>query len=120
MADVIGHLEVEQLLSKLTELKGELGEEVDALNGASQPVTLDQQSVGRVSRGDALQQQNMALANLQQCQERIRQIDDALKKIDSDDYGFCESCGEPISFERLQVRPESTLCIRCQTIQEQQ
>lgn len=111
--------EIEQLLDQLTDLRSELYDEVISLKHVSEPVELDQQAVGRVSRGDALQQQNMAKANLGQCQERIRQVEDALHKIDAEEYGICEECGEPISMQRLHAQPETPYCIKCQTLQEQ-
>ncbi len=48
----------------------------------------------------------------------LKKIDHALKKIDDGSYGICESCAEPISVERLEARPEATLCIRCKETQE--
>ncbi len=39
------------------------------------------------------------------------QIDDALKRMDADDYGTCERCGEVIAFERLEAIPYATLCL---------
>lgn len=49
----------------------------------------------------------------------IRKIDDSLKKIDSDDYGFCEGCGIEIGLRRLEARPTATKCIDCKTLDEQ-
>ncbi|MCP4598817.1 TraR/DksA family transcriptional regulator [Neptuniibacter sp.] len=119
MTDFIDDVQVEQLLDKLHKLKHELDDEVDSLKHTAEPVKLDQQAFGRVSRGEALQQQNMAKANLGQCQERIRQVEEALRKIDSEDYGYCDSCGDEISLARLHAKPESPLCIGCQEQQEQ-
>jgi DnaK suppressor protein len=48
----------------------------------------------------------------------LKKIDHALKKIDEGNFGICEKCAEPISFERLEARPETTLCIRCKESQE--
>lgn len=114
MADFIDETQVETLLKQLNQLRDELGQEATALQHASEPVNLDQQAFGRVSRGDALQQQSMAKANLRQCQERIQLIEEALQKIDNEEYGFCEGCGELISFARLSARPESLYCLKCQ------
>ncbi len=41
-----------------------------------------------------------------------------MKKIDSGEFGTCESCEEPISIKRLEARPVTTLCIRCKEEQE--
>jgi DnaK suppressor protein len=48
----------------------------------------------------------------------LDKIDQALKRIDDESFGQCESCEEPISVKRLEARPETTLCIRCKEDQE--
>ncbi len=48
----------------------------------------------------------------------IKKIDQALKDIESGDYGFCESCGVDIGIRRLEARPTATLCIDCKTLDE--
>ncbi len=48
----------------------------------------------------------------------ICDIDRALRKMDSVDYGFCEECGEEIGLARLLARPTATLCIHCQAARE--
>ncbi len=48
----------------------------------------------------------------------IKKIDDALKDIESGDYGFCETCGIEIGIRRLEARPTATLCIDCKTLDE--
>jgi DnaK suppressor protein len=48
----------------------------------------------------------------------IKKIDDALKEIESGDYGFCESCGIEIGIRRLEARPTASLCIDCKTLDE--
>jgi DnaK suppressor protein len=42
-------------------------------------------------------------------------IDEALERIDSGDFGICESCGSDIGVKRLEARPVTTLCIDCKT-----
>lgn len=48
----------------------------------------------------------------------LNKINDTLALIDSDDYGFCETCGSEIGLPRLDARPTATLCIDCKTVQE--
>jgi len=48
----------------------------------------------------------------------IKKIVKALHRIDSGDYGYCDSCGDEISIKRLQARPESRLCLECQSTKE--
>ncbi len=48
----------------------------------------------------------------------IKKIDEALEKIDNQEYGYCESCGVEIGIRRLEARPTATLCIDCKTLDE--
>ncbi len=48
----------------------------------------------------------------------IKKIEEALKEIESGDYGYCESCGIEIGIRRLEARPTATLCIDCKTLEE--
>ena len=81
--------------------------------GKRKPVGLDQQSVGRLSRQDALQQQAMAKAQDARRLMEIRKIDAALQRIDGGDYGLCEACGEMIAVRRLEIDPTALLCVNC-------
>ena len=78
------------------------------------PVELDQQSVGRLSRMDAIQQQSMDLAREERRRERIAILTAALRRLDDDEFGFCLACGEDISIQRLEIDPAVTLCVDCQ------
>ncbi|HJN03563.1 MAG TPA: TraR/DksA C4-type zinc finger protein [Alphaproteobacteria bacterium] len=80
---------------------------------ARAPVQLDQQTVGRLSRMDAMQVQAMDRAQEARRQTRIRMIDDALKRIESGDFGACVSCGEEILPARLEGDPAVPVCIDC-------
>ena len=92
-------------------------EELRALSaGASEarkPVELDQQSVGRLSRQDALQQQAMANAQDSRRIAELRKIDAALKRVDEGEYGFCAECGEAIAPKRLEIDLTATRCAPC-------
>ena len=77
------------------------------------PVELDQQSVGRLSRMDAIQKQNMELATEKRRQIRMQVIGSALKRIESGEFGFCVICDEEISPQRLEFDPAISCCISC-------
>ncbi len=77
------------------------------------PVELDQQSVGRLSRMDALQVQAMAQETERRRQARIQAIAAALKRIEDGDYGFCVACDEEIAAKRLDLDPAVPTCIDC-------
>ena len=77
------------------------------------PVALDQTSVGRVSRMDAMQGQAMAMASERRRHEEARRIEAAIKRIDEGEYGYCIACGEEIAPKRLAADPTVATCIAC-------
>ena len=97
------------LRARLAELDG-----LEAANAEDRAVVeLDQQSVGRLSRMDAMQRQAMAQeTQRRRAQERVR-IAAALKRIEEDEYGWCAKCGEEIAPKRLDVDPTAALCADC-------
>ncbi len=99
----------EALLAKREELK-----QLDESSAAdSATVELDQQKVGRLSRMDALQAQEMALATKRRREIEHGRIDAALKRLDDDTYGECLGCGEEIGEKRLALDPATPTCIDC-------
>jgi len=77
------------------------------------PVELDQQSVGRLSRMDAMQLQAMAEATERQRRQQIARIDAALARLDDGSWGDCVVCGEPIEEKRLANDPAVPTCLAC-------
>ncbi|CAA9590744.1 MAG: hypothetical protein AVDCRST_MAG18-5157 [uncultured Thermomicrobiales bacterium] len=64
------------------------------------------------------QQRNLALiANLQ---DRMRDVVRSLERLDEGTYGTCERCQKPIAPERLEALPFATLCIACQSLEDNQ
>ena len=106
--------------AELAALRAALVTRLEALHAASEttadnrrPVELDQTSVGRLSRMDAMQGQAMALATERRRHDEARRVEAAIKRIDEGEYGACISCGEEISAKRLGVDPIIPTCIRC-------
>ncbi|MES0882098.1 TraR/DksA family transcriptional regulator [Roseibium sp. SCP14] len=97
----------------LLDLKQELEELSEISEDARATVTLDQQSVGRLSRMDALQGQAMAQAAERQRRADIQKISAALQRLDDGEYGYCVECGDEIADKRLEVDPAAAFCINC-------
>ena len=114
----LNSVEIAELHNELKIQKENLQQTLDQAKQSSETVELDQQAFGRVSRGDALQQQSMAIASLSQCQHRLREVLKALARIESEDYGFCLHCDNPIGYPRLKARPETPFCLGCQSKRE--
>ena len=85
---------------------------------STETVELDQASVGRVSRMDAMQSQSMAVETTRLRQQQLRKISTALALIASGDYGYCSICDEEINPKRLEIDPASTMCVPCASKQE--
>jgi DnaK suppressor protein len=68
----------------------------------------------------ASQESDMALELRNRDRERklIKKIEQTIRNIENDEYGYCEQCGEEIGLNRLQARPTATLCIDCKTLDE--
>lgn len=99
--------------SRLLQLQEEL-EAIASINAqSSDTVELDQAKVGRLSRMDAMQAQAMSQASGRRRELMLKKIAAALARIESDEYGFCQSCDELIAEKRLEIDPTALLCIDC-------
>lgn len=76
-------------------------------------VQLDQQSVGRLSRMDAMQAQSMALATEERRFAERARVLAALRRIETGDFGYCLNCDEEIAPRRLEIDPAVPLCLDC-------
>jgi RNA polymerase-binding transcription factor len=98
--------QLERELVEITDLR-------NASEASRAPVVLDQQSIGRLSRMDAMQGQAMAQASERRRQQRVVMIKAALDRMEQDEYGFCQTCGDEISDGRLKADPTVTRCVDC-------
>jgi len=85
----------------------------DGAIDAARIVELDQTRVGRLSRMDAMQAQAMSIESNRRRDERIRNIQSALARLELGDYGDCTECGEPVDPRRLDADPAAAMCIAC-------
>jgi DnaK suppressor protein len=65
-----------------------------------------------VEDGDARMSASVDLVQLQRQEEELREIRHARDRMRSGDYGRCETCDEPIAFERLKIRPAARFCLQ--------
>lgn len=98
---------------RLETLRAELEAADEAGRDSRNTVELDQTSVGRVSRVDALQGQQIALATQRQRALQLHRIRAALQRLDDGEFGICLECDEPIAEKRLRFDPSVPTCIRC-------
>ena len=70
-------------------------------------------SIGRLSRMDALQNQQMALELKRRQENQLLRIKNAIKRMDKGQYGLCGKCKKSINEERLEIFPDTFTCINC-------
>ncbi|MBW6488633.1 TraR/DksA family transcriptional regulator [Sulfurimonas sp.] len=100
---------------KLENLKSEVEGGIASLKERTKPVSPDV-SLGRLTRQEAMQEQNMSLENLRQAEIRLKKINSALNRIHNKTFGECIDCGDDIAKERLEIMPENGLCIECASV----
>ncbi|MDX1581153.1 MAG: TraR/DksA C4-type zinc finger protein [Alphaproteobacteria bacterium] len=110
MSDEIDLAEMERLLLKEQE---ELLALSTGARESRDAVKLDQQSVGRLSRMDAMQGQAMAQETERRRRQRLQRIDAALARLRNDEFGFCAKCDDEIDAKRLAFDPTTPFCAAC-------
>ena len=107
------NLDVAKFKALLLNRQEELQEIESTGNAAAETVELDQSRMGRLSRMDALQGQEMSKETKRRRELELQKIGSALHKIEAGEYGYCIRCDELISQRRLEVDPSASLCIEC-------
>jgi len=96
----------------LQNLRKEIKEYLESSKDASETVHLDT-AIGRLSRMDAMQDQQMALELRRRRELQLQRITAAFERMSLGTYGQCLSCKQPISEERLELSPDAPLCVKC-------
>ncbi len=105
--------QMEQIRQELLRALGKLERSLKISGESARPRDLEQDTVGRLSRIDAIQNAGL-LQNLQERERaQLRQIVEALRRIEAGTYGACNACGGTIPWERLMVFPETLACSAC-------
>ncbi|MFQ5598554.1 MAG: TraR/DksA family transcriptional regulator [Nitrospiria bacterium] len=104
---------------KLLTLREELLALEESDKDGAKPVALDQSRVGRLSRMDALQMQEMSKEAKRRRAIQLQRIEGALQRIERGRFGLCIKCEEVIQAKRLAFDPTAFLCIGCARENEQ-
>ena len=110
---MLNDAEIDQFRLRLLARRGELEETARASAAARKPVELDQSKVGRLSRMDAMQVQAMAVETERRRANELLRIAATLKRIETDEFGYCLRCDEAIDPKRLAFDAAAPLCIDC-------
>ena len=103
----------------LVKLRDELMEAEQSWSDETGTVELDQTRIGRLTRMDAIQSQQMALEAQRRRKILIRKIDAAWQRLESGDFGICSYCDTTIETERLEFDPTTVFCSECASTQDE-
>src|SRR5215472_7659190 len=105
----------EHLQETKTKLTGEIDSELRAEREGNKDEGMDTYDLASEERDREI---NFILSDRERV--KIKQIDDALDRIDDGSYGVCDSCGLEIAEERLDAMPFTRLCRDCQQDMERE
>jgi DnaK suppressor protein len=106
-------IDFERTKARLAELKEQIETESRQSASSREALELDQQSVGRLSRMDAMQNQAMAEAQERKRRNQLVRIELAMRRLKEGEYGSCRECGEEIAEGRLIADPMAECCVGC-------
>jgi DnaK suppressor protein len=78
-----------------------------------------EQAADAMDQVQAAEAREFAIRNLDRSARRLREIEDALRRLESGGYGTCANCEEEIGLKRLRAVPWTQLCLKCQEIADQ-
>lgn len=101
-----------QLKIKIEETIKDTEFKIGQLEEVAKPVA-PENSIGRVSRMDAINNKSVGEAALRMAKRKLVNLKHALANIDSEGFGLCRQCKQPIPPARLIFMPQSPYCVRC-------
>lgn len=104
--------QMDQYKQALLQRRASIDAQFEQTEEMAQPVEPDP-AIGRLTRQDAMQQQQLTLETRRRLELQKTQIKTALRRIDGGTFGVCVLCKTSISRERLNLVPESPLCVAC-------
>ena len=106
-------LDIDKFVRLIDARKREIEEFIDSGAASGKAVELDQSRVGRLTRMDAIQQQQMTLESRRRWHRELAALDAVSERIQEGEFGLCSRCGEDIDPRRLEIDLCATLCIEC-------
>jgi len=104
---------IDRIEEQLRRRYGDLQEIERTAAEGTRTVELDQSRVGRLSRMDAMQSQQMSLEAKRRRELEKQRIEAALRRIAAGEFGICTRCEDEIGIGRLEANPTAVLCIEC-------
>lgn len=102
----------EEIFNIIEKQISDLKSSIDLLKEKIKPVSPDV-SLGRLTRQEARQEQELNKNLLQESEIRLKKLKYAKDRVFKESYGYCDICDEEININRLKLVPESVICMEC-------
>lgn len=102
----------EKIKQELEKLRSDLRKQID--NERRRLASSDVVNPDRSDLAYEYLNQERRTALLNQLEEHLSQTEEALERIENNEYGVCQNCGKQISPQRLEALPTARLCMECQ------
>lgn len=101
--------------SQKTEIRIHLNNELALTTGSEDETGIGvEYTADDIDYASQITQRNLNLALAERASAKASQIEKALRRMNSEDYGYCGECGESIGMARLKANPTAEMCVRCQ------
>jgi RNA polymerase-binding transcription factor len=106
---------VDRLRERLETERGELRKQLDDLGARRDAEGIEDPELdeGFADAGQAAAERANLLTLVRSLRDTLRDVEQALARMDAGTYGTCERCGQPIDEERLEALPAVRLCMSC-------
>jgi DnaK suppressor protein len=106
---------VGRLRERLESERGEIRRQLDDLGARRDAEGIENPDLneGFADAGQAAAERASLLTLVRSLRDTLRDVEQALDRMDAGTYGTCERCGQPIADERLDALPAAHLCLSC-------
>jgi DnaK suppressor protein len=106
---------VDRLRERLESERGEIRRQLDDLGARRDAEGIENPDLneGFADAGQAAAERASLLTLVRSLRDTLRDVEQALDRMDAGTYGTCERCGQPIADERLDALPAVHLCLSC-------
>lgn len=105
-------LDKEEIRVKIEDEIEKTGVDIIALVDLTKPIS-PENAIGRISRMDAINNKSINDASLLKSREKLKNLQVALDKLNTSDFGICIRCKKPIPIGRIMLMPQAKKCVNC-------
>ena len=102
----------DEILKLINKKIARLKRKIKSYEELTKPISPDN-SIGRISRMDAINNKSVAEAGLREAQKELTGLEYMSNNIDKSDFGVCKKCNEKIPIQRMLIVPQSPYCVNC-------